>query len=116
MAGLAVAGGLIRDVDDPVSEYKLDDAFDSPQNRTITWRHLLQQTSEWQGTLWGKPDTIDHNRDLGQSDLGHTDKGRARPLKTPGAYWEYNDVRVNRLSLCLLSSSAARWPMFCATP
>ena len=84
VAGLAVARGLIRDLDDPVSEYKLDDAFDSPQNRTITWRHLLQQTSEWQGTLWGKPDTIDHNRDLGQSDLGHTDKGRARPLKTPG--------------------------------
>jgi CubicO group peptidase (beta-lactamase class C family) len=102
VAGLAVAGGLIRDLDDPVRDSKLDEAFDSAQNRTITWRHLLQQTSEWQGTLWDKPDTIDHHRDLGQSELGRADKGRARPLRPPGTYWEYNDVRVNRLSLCLL--------------
>jgi len=102
VAGLAVAGGLIRNLDDPVCDYKLDDAFDSAHNRTITWRHLLQQTSEWQGTMWGKPDTIDHHRDLGQSELGRADKGRARPLNPPGTFWEYNDVRVNRLSLCLL--------------
>ena len=102
VAGLAVAAGLIRDLDDPVREYKLDDSFESEQNRTITWRHLLQQTSEWQGTLWDKPDTIDHNRNLGQSELGRADKGRARPLQPPGTYWEYNDVRVNRLSLSLL--------------
>jgi len=29
-------------------------------------------------------------------------KGDPRPLRTPGEYWEYNDVRVNRLSLALL--------------
>ena len=80
----------------------LDDGFDSAQNRSVTWRHLLQQTSEWQGTLWGKPDSIDHNRNLGQSDLGFTDKGTPRPMRAPGSYWEYNDVRVNRLSLSLL--------------
>jgi CubicO group peptidase (beta-lactamase class C family) len=102
LAGLAVARGLIRDVDAPVRDSALDDAFESAQNRTITWRHLLQQTSEWQGTLWGKPDTIDHNRDLGQSDLGASRKGQPRPLRAPGTYWEYNDVRVNRLSLSLL--------------
>jgi CubicO group peptidase (beta-lactamase class C family) len=28
--------------------------------------------------------------------------GRQRPLQAPGTYWEYNDVRVNRLSLALL--------------
>src|SRR5215510_8662715 len=102
VAGLAVAGGLIRDLDDPVREYKLDDAFDSTHNREITWRHLLQQTSEWQGTLWDKPDTIDHNRDVGKSELGAADKGTRRPLRPPGTLWEYNDVRVNRLSLSLL--------------
>jgi CubicO group peptidase (beta-lactamase class C family) len=101
LAGVAVARGLIRDVDDAVGGHGLDDAFDSPQNRTITWRHLLQQTSEWQGTLWDKPDTIDHNRDLGKSDFD-PDKGRPRALRPPGTYWEYNDVRVNRLSLSLL--------------
>jgi CubicO group peptidase (beta-lactamase class C family) len=102
LAGLAVARGLIRDVDAPVRDSALDDGFDAGQNRAVTWRHLLQQTSEWSGTLWGKPDTIDHNRDLGRSELGASDKGRPRRLGAPGTFWEYNDVRVNRLSLSLL--------------
>ena len=102
LAGIAVMRGLIRNIDDAVREYALDDAFESPQNRAITWRHLLEQTSEWQGTLWGKPDSIDHNRDVGKSELGSADKGQPRPLRAPGTLWEYNDVRVNRLSLSLL--------------
>jgi CubicO group peptidase (beta-lactamase class C family) len=108
LAGLAVARGLIRSLDDPVSGHGLDASFEAPQNRAITWRHLLDQTSEWQGSLWGKPDTIDHNRDLSQSDLGRLSddvrvtKGTARAMRPPGTYWEYNDVRVNRLSLSLL--------------
>jgi CubicO group peptidase (beta-lactamase class C family) len=102
LAGVAVGRGLIRDVDEPVRAYGLDDGFDAPQNRPITWRQLLQQTSEWQGTLWGKPDSIDHNRDVGRSELGRTDKGRPRSLHAPGTFWEYNDVRVNRLGLSLL--------------
>jgi len=102
LAGVAVMRGLIKSLDDPARDYALDDGFDSPQNRGITWRHLLQQTSEWQGTLWGKPDSIDHNRDLGKSDLGGSTKGQRRDLRPPGTLWEYNDVRVNRLSLSLL--------------
>lgn len=102
LAGLALDRGLIRDLDEPVHAYGLDDGFDSPQNRAITWRHLLQQTSEWQGTLWDKPDSIDHHRNISQSELGFADKGRLRALGAPGTYWEYNDVRVNRLSLALL--------------
>ena len=102
LAGLAVARGLIRSIDDRVGDSAVDDGFASAQNRDITWRHLLQQTSEWQGTLWDKADTIDHNRDLGKSELGADDKGALRPLRPPGTLWEYNDVRVNRLSLSLL--------------
>jgi len=102
LAGVAVARGLIRGIDDPVCDYAIDDAFDSPQNQPITWRQLLQQTSEWSGTMFGKPDTIDHNRDLGKADFGQTDKGVPRPMRPPGTLWEYNDVRVNRLSLSLL--------------
>ena len=33
-----------------------DGGFDGPHNGAITWRHLLQQTSEWEGTLFGKSD------------------------------------------------------------
>ena len=29
-------------------------------------------------------------------------KGGARPLRAPGTYWEYNDVRINQLALALL--------------
>ena len=102
LAGVAVDRGLIRHLDDPVRSYALDDGFDSPHNRDITWRHLLQQTSEWRGTLWGKPDSIDHNRDVGKSELGYAKKGTPRALCAPGTLWEYNDVRVNRLSLALV--------------
>jgi CubicO group peptidase (beta-lactamase class C family) len=102
LAGLALERGLIESLDDPVRKYALDEDFTSPQNRDITWRHLLQQTSEWEGTLWGKPDSIDHNRDVTTSELGASDKGKPRRLRPPGTLWEYNDVRVNRLSLLLL--------------
>jgi CubicO group peptidase (beta-lactamase class C family) len=102
LAGLAVARGLIKSIDDPVARYALDDGFTSRQNRDITWRQLLQQTSEWQGTLFGKPDSIDHNRDVGRSELGAALKGQPRALRPPGTLWEYNDVRINRLSLALL--------------
>ena len=100
LAGIALRDGLIRDIDDRVQPYALDDGYDSPQNRAITWRHLLQQTSEWEGALWGKPDLIDRNRAVGGGD--NSRKGQHRDLAAPGAYWEYNDVRVNRLSLSLL--------------
>jgi CubicO group peptidase (beta-lactamase class C family) len=102
LAGVAVQQGLIDDIDEPLAPTAIDDGFASPQNAGITWRHLLQQTSEWQGTLWDKPDSIDHNRDVGKSELGHAAKGTPRPLRAPGTVWEYNDVRVNRLSLSLL--------------
>jgi CubicO group peptidase (beta-lactamase class C family) len=102
LAGIAVERGLIKSIDDPVRDTVHDGGFESEQNRAITWRHLLTQTSEWQGTLWGKPDSIDHNRDVGKSELGRAEKGQPRPLRPPGTLWEYNDVRVNRLSLALL--------------
>ena len=35
------------------------DLFEAPHNQPITWEHLLRQSSDWQGTLWGKPDWAD---------------------------------------------------------
>lgn len=101
LAGLAVERGLIRSLDDRVADYALDDGFEGPHNSAITWRHLLQQTSEWEGTLWGKPDMVDRNRQAGPGAV-NTAKGDDRELSAPGTHWEYNDVRVNRLSLSLL--------------
>ena len=67
----------------------------------ITWKQLLQQTSEWQGTLFGIPDSVDHNRSVGGA-AAAAKKGTPRQLREPGSFWEYNDVRVNRLGLALL--------------
>jgi CubicO group peptidase (beta-lactamase class C family) len=101
MAGLALDQGLIRDLDDRVREYVDDGGFDPPHNDRITWRHLLQQTSEWEGTLFGKPDLVDRNRSVGVQATTAA-KGTHRELREPGMHWEYNDVRVNRASLALL--------------
>lgn len=99
LAGIAVADGLIPDIDRPVRETVDDGGFDGAQNAPITWRHLLTNTSEWEGTLFGKSDAIDRGRNLGVEGQGR--KGQ-RALEPAGTHWEYNDVRVNRLSLSLL--------------
>ena len=52
VAGLAVDQGLIKSVHDPVGKYVTDGTFAPPHNSKITWHHLMQQTSEWDGTLW----------------------------------------------------------------
>ncbi len=62
VAGLAVDRGLIQDVKDPVWKYVKDGGFDSPHNTKITWHMLLNQTSEWEGVLWDKPDVADRRR------------------------------------------------------
>jgi CubicO group peptidase (beta-lactamase class C family) len=100
LAGLAFDRGLIRDLHEPVRRTVDDGGFDGPHNGAITWHHLLQQTSEWEGELWGKPDLVDRNRSVGGPAAGK--KGTHRDLQPPGSFWEYNDVRVNRLSLALL--------------
>lgn len=101
LAGLALDDGLIKSLDDKAGDYALDDGFRNDQNKDITWRHLLTQTSEWQGFVFGKEDRIDHNRVVGVT-VADAPKGTRRALKTPGSFYEYNDVRVNRLSYSLL--------------
>jgi CubicO group peptidase (beta-lactamase class C family) len=101
LAGLALGDGLIGSIDDPISATVDAPEFASERNRRITWRHLLTQTSEWEGTLFGKPDLVDRNREVGPGS-DNSRKGQHRDLAAPGNYWEYNDVRVNVLSLALL--------------
>lgn len=118
-AGLAVREGLISDEMDLVYPYmapiypydpikammnKSDhlfeddvfDLFDTEHNKSIRWDDLLRQTSDWEGTLWGKPDWGDRPAE------GVKEK-RARPQNIPGSVYEYNDTRVNVLALALLN-------------
>jgi CubicO group peptidase (beta-lactamase class C family) len=101
LAGLAVADGLIPDVDEPVCATVDDPLLAGPHNGRITWRHLLQQSSEWSGELFGKSDQVDHFRQIGPG-ADNSRKGELRERQAPGSYYEYNDVRVNLLAYCLL--------------
>ncbi|MGH8595528.1 MAG: serine hydrolase, partial [Gammaproteobacteria bacterium] len=103
LAGVAHDRGLMPDVDEPVGKRVRGIGFDAGRNAQVTWTHLLQQTSEWEGTVFGVPDQADRYRTLSFLDAPAAGKkGDPRPLNTPGTYWEYNDVRINQLSLALL--------------
>ncbi len=96
--GLAVAEGLIQSIHDPVGRYVTTGEFDSPLNAKITWDHLLRQTSDWEGTLWGKPDWADRPP-AGAAEL---EAYRTRRHAEPGTTYKYNDTRVNLLAYSAL--------------
>ena len=117
VVGLAFDAGRIRSVDDTVSQVmppilraypngtglgadwpgdaKWLRPFDSPHNKRLTWDNLLRQVSDWEGTLWGKPEWAD--RPAPQVNTWTT-----RPRMEPGSAYEYNDTRVNVLALAAL--------------
>jgi CubicO group peptidase (beta-lactamase class C family) len=94
--GLALDRGLIKSITDPVGQYVHDGGYDSPHNAKITWEDHARQASEWEGTMFGKPSTFIGHEEFGNGEM------KPREIKQPGTYYEYNDVRVNRLSLSLL--------------
>jgi len=116
--GLAVDRGLIGSMNDTVWKYvppilpynpiiqpdksgqlgqsQLLYPFETKHNRKITWDHLLRQVSDWEGTLWGKPEWADRP-------TGKPEEWMTRERIEPGKAYEYNDVRVNVLSLAGLS-------------
>jgi CubicO group peptidase (beta-lactamase class C family) len=98
VVGLAWQRGLIHDVNDYARDYMPPhvDLFESEHNRKIKWDHLLRQTSDWEGTLWGKPDWADRPVGEKPEDWSH------RPMYEPGAHFKYNDVRVNVMALAAL--------------
>src|SRR5467141_159748 len=106
VVGVAYDRGMIRSLDDPVKDYvapiqlyesaELVYLFETPHNRTITWNHMLRQTSDWEGTLWGKPDWADRPS-------AKPSEWLTRPRNKAGSVYKYNDVRVNVLALAALN-------------
>ncbi len=96
VVGLAWQKGLIHDVNDRASDYMPVGGYFEGHNASITWDHLLRQTSDWQGTLWGKPDWADRPEGQKPSDWPN------RKLYEPGTRYKYNDTRVNLLALLTL--------------
>ncbi len=97
VVGLAWRDGLIRSVTDSMRPYMPPgvDLFEAPHNQGITWDHMLRQSSDWQGTLWDKPDWADRPE-------GPREGWENRKLSDPGTRFKYNDVRVNALALATL--------------
>ena len=96
VAGVALDRGLIPNLDQPVGNLVKDGGYESAQNRRVTWRHHLQQHSEWEGEMWGKNANFIGLEAFGRAEM------KPRKLEAPGAHYEYNDVRMNRLALSLL--------------
>lgn len=108
VVGKAVDSGLISNVKDtvwrympPIELYGVNDQrgkplliepFNTEHNKTITWDDMLRQTSDWEGTLWGKPEWADRP-DSSRADW------KNRPRLKSGSTFEYNDTRVNALAL-----------------
>ncbi|MBE7170911.1 MAG: serine hydrolase [Williamsia sp.] len=81
---------------DAMDQKDIIDLFDTEHNRKITWQHLLRQTSDWEGTLWGKPDWADRPQ-------GSSADWMTRKRNEPGTVYKYNDTRVNVLALAVLN-------------
>lgn len=98
VTGLALQQGLIQNLNDKVAAYMPPgvDLYQGAHNSQIRWEHLLRQSSDWQGTLWGKPDWADRPEGKTPADWPQ------RPLRTPGTFYKYNDVRMNLLALSTL--------------
>ena len=97
VAGIAHDKKLIS-VNDKLKDYIWDGKFDDPHNSQITWHHLLNQSSQWSGELFGTYDWADRPpRGLSIEQI------KKQKLLPPGKAYKYNDVRVNLLSYSLLN-------------
>lgn len=105
-AGLAIDDGLIKNVTDKVNRYVWDNSFEGENNSKITWDHLLTQSSDWSGTLFGQHDWADR-----PPKEGGIDDWKNRKLNEPGTVFKYNDVRVNILAYSLLQVWRKPLPM-----
>jgi len=97
--GMIDVGDAVAPYVPPVQPYPKGepiDLFPTPRDRTITWDDMLRQTSDWEGTLWGKPDWVDRPGP-------NPEQNRTRTRARPGTTWKYNDTRVNALALAALN-------------
>ena len=115
VVGIAYDKGLIRSLEDkvytylppievanqeaehattqnPIAKTSFLYPFETAHNRKINWDHMLRQTSDWEGILWGKPDWADRPSDKPA-------EWTTRQRFEPGTVYKYNDTRVNALVL-----------------
>ena len=96
VAGVALREQRIDSLEQPVGRLVKDGGYASPHNAAVTWKSHLQQQSEWEGQMWGKRHDF-----VGAAAFGAGER-KPRTLQSPGSFYEYNDVRINRFALSLL--------------
>ena len=106
IAGLAIDERLIKNVTDKVNTYVWDGTYTGQHNSKITWDNLLNQSSDWSGTLFDLQDWADR-----PPKEGSIDDWKNRKLNEPGTVFKYNDVRVNVLAYSLLQVWRKPLPM-----
>ena len=106
ITGVAIDKNLIKSEQDIVSDYIWDKTFDGNMNSNISWEHLLNQSSDWHGNLFG----INHWEDRPDR-RKNIDDWRTEAQREPGTYYKYNDVRVNVLAYSLLHIYRKPLPM-----
>ena len=116
VVGVAVDRGMIRSVRDTVANYvgpicsaalgaaglgaespadgRWLKPFESAHNKRITWEDMLRQTSDWEGTLWGKPDWADRPTGQPANWLGR----EASTSWIPSARHRHGAVRIADLA------------------
>ena len=78
--GLTIDRAMIKSIDDPVRDYVKDGGYDSPHNSKITWRHHATQTSEWEGSMFGKSHDFIGHRAVWRRPPTASRAERARPV------------------------------------
>ncbi len=86
VAGVAYDDGTLS-LDEPVSEVVDQPQFTSAHGRQITWRHLLDQTSQWEGDLWDKPTSVDAQSTREGTESAGGQPGGAGPTTTSASTW-----------------------------
>ena len=80
-----------------------DGGYASPHNAQVTWRMHLQQETRVGGQRCGARSTTSS----APRPSAHGER-KPRELQTPGTFYEYNDIRINRFALSLLRVFGSR--------
>jgi CubicO group peptidase (beta-lactamase class C family) len=115
LVGIAIDEGLIRSVDDPVTDYLPELAARDPRFRQITLRDLLTMSSGIRYEEGGFPSLGDDTYTYYGVDLRDVALNRVRIEGPPGITWEYNNYHPLLLGLVLERASETSVSDFMAT-
>jgi CubicO group peptidase (beta-lactamase class C family) len=101
LVGIAIDKGLIRSIEDPITDYLPELAAGDPEFEKITLRHLLTMSSGIHYEEGGFPSLGDDTYTYYGVDLRDIALNRTRIDQPPGLAWHYNNYHPLLLGLVL---------------